>query len=297
MVNRKSLIVYLVISFCVAWLLFILPLAIAVPGSSRYQVSALICWAVAMWAPGLAALIVTKFSDKKPLIALNLNHLGDKKTYLWAWLIPIALAISAGFLTWALGVGILDLEFTQIREAMAESSELPFPTWLIIALQVLIAFTIGPLFNTVFGLGEELGWRGYLLPSLLPIGQWRAMILSGLIWGIWHIPVILQGHNYPGYPIPGVFMMIIFCVLFGIILSWLYLRTISPWAPALAHGSLNAVAGLPLLFMPGVNMILGGTLTSLIGWIPMVAFISWLILTKRLPVLGKESNFPSARWR
>ncbi|MCA1899171.1 MAG: CPBP family intramembrane metalloprotease, partial [Chloroflexi bacterium] len=112
-----------------------------------------------------------------------------------------------------------------------------------------------------------------------------AILLSGVIWGAWHAPVIAQGHNYPGYPIAGIFMMIVFCVLLGAILSWLYLNTQSPWSAALAHGSVNAAAGLPaLFFQPGFNMALGGTLAAPTAWIGLALFVAWLILTKRLPV-------------
>ncbi len=78
------------------------------------------------------------------------------------------------------------------------------PTGLIVAIQIAISFTLGPLINTLLALGEELGWRGFLLPSLLPLGQWRAILMSGLIWGVWHAPAILQGHNYPSQPVLGV---------------------------------------------------------------------------------------------
>jgi uncharacterized protein len=138
---------------------------------------------------------------------------------------------------------------------------------------------------------EELGWRGYLLPQLLPLGQWKAILISGIIWGVWHAPAVAQGLNYPGYPIQGIFMMIIFCVLLGTILSWLYLNTRSPWVAALAHGSVNAVAGLPVLFLlSGFNMVFGGTPASTSAWIGMVLFIAWLVMTKRLPVVGKVNN-------
>ncbi len=82
----------------------------------------------------------------------------------------------------------------------------------------------------------------------------------------------------------GVFLMVIFTMLVGTFFSWLYLRTGSPWAPALGHGTLNAVAGLPLLFLTGVNITIGGTLASLIGWIPLGLLVAWLVWSRRLPV-------------
>ena len=283
MLNKRSLVCFILIAFMLAWTLFLLPLLVGAPGSSLRQTVSLVSWSAAMWAPGLAAILTTRLVEKQPLSTLNLRRLGEKKVYLWAWLLPLALTLLAGLLTWLFGIGKLDLQFSLIRNAMAQAGSPGVSPVLVIGIQVLMALTLGPLFNTLFGLGEELGWRGFLLPRLLPLGQFPAILISGAIWGIWHMPVILQGHNYPQHPVAGVFLMIGFCILFGAILSWLYLRTSSPWAPALGHGSLNAVAGLPLMFMPGVDLALGGTLASLTGWIPLALFIGWLVWSKRLP--------------
>jgi membrane protease YdiL (CAAX protease family) len=282
MSQRKNIVVFLLIAFSVAWVLFVLPMAFGPKGSVTRQYATLVCWAAAMWAPGLAAILTTWLVDQAPMGKLNLGRMGDKWSYLFAWLTPPMLVAAAGFLTAAFGVGQPDLQFTAIREAMAQAPGPAMPPMLILSLQIVIALTVAPLFNTLFALGEELGWRGYLLPKLMPLGNGRAILLSGVIWGVWHWPAILQGHNYPGQPILGMFLMVGFCVLFGAIMSWLYLRTRSPWAPALGHGTLNAVAGFPLVFMPQVNMALGGTLTSLIGWIPMLLFVGWLIWKQNL---------------
>ena len=282
--NRKALITYLLIAFGLAWILFLLPLAFGDPGSEGRTTASLFTWSAAMWMPGIAALITTRLVEKKGLKSLGLIHFGEGRAYLWAWLLPIALVVVTGLLTAVLKLGVFDPEFTAIKEALAQTpggqSVAALP---IVAMQIAVALTIAPLINTLFALGEELGWRGYLLPHLLPLGQWRAILLSGAIWGLWHAPAILQGHNYPNHPVLGVFLMIVFCVLAGAILSWLFLRTRSPWAPALAHGSINAVAGLPMIFLTGVDITLGGTLASVTGWIPMVFFVAWLAWSRRLP--------------
>jgi uncharacterized protein len=286
MVNRKAISLFLAIAFGLAWILFVLPIPFGPPGTPVRQTVTLICWSLAMWAPGLGAILATRYAAGEPLRSLNLGRLGEKRAYLWAWLLPPVLAILAGLFTWLLGAGQLDREFSFIRGAIPEIEGQTVPVGLIVAGQILAALTVGPLFNTLFALGEELGWRGFLLPRLLPLGQWRAILLSGAIWGVWHAPAILQGHNYPTMPVAGVFLMIVFTILMGAIFSWLYLRTRSPWAPALAHGSLNASAGLPLLFLTGVNLTLGGTIVSVIGWIPLALFTGWLVWTRRLPVNG-----------
>ncbi len=161
----------------------------------------------------------------------------------------------------------------------------PIDPRIVLVVQIAVGVLLAPFFNMIFALGEELGWRGFLLPKLLTLGQWRAVLLTGLIWGIWHAPVILQGWNYPGYPVLGMLMMVVFTTLLGIILAWLYLNTHSPWSAALAHGSVNAVAGLPVLFMkPGFNLAVGGTLATFPAWVAMALFIAWLIVSRRFPV-------------
>jgi uncharacterized protein len=286
MLQRKPIIWFIVISFTLAWIMFLLPLAAGAPGTTAHQTAALVSWSAAMWAPGIAAIIVTRFVLKRPVRILGLGRLGDKRTYLWAWLLPIGLAIVTGIFSVLFSPDKLDLSFPAFRQAMASApGGSALPTGLIVAIQIAFSFTLGPLLNTLFALGEELGWRGFLLPSLLPLGQWRAILVSGVIWGIWHAPAILQGHNYPSQPVLGIFMMTIFTILLGAILSWLYLRTGSPWAPALGHGTINAVAGLPVLFLTGINTTYTGTLVSPVGWIPLALFVGWLAWTHRLPVV------------
>jgi membrane protease YdiL (CAAX protease family) len=295
MLNRKPLIWFLIIAFSLAWFFFLLPLAFGPVGTTSRQLATTVSWSLAMWAPGLGAIIATRWVAGEKLGTLNLRRLGDWRAYVWALLLFPALAVVTGLLTLAFGAGELDTQFTAIKNSLAAvPGGAALPAGLFVLIQIAAGLTIGPLINTIFALGEELGWRGFLLPRLLPIGQWRAIALSGVIWGIWHAPAILQGHNYPSHPVAGVFMMVVLCVLLGAILSWLYLRTRSPWAPALAHGSMNAIAGVPLLFLTGVDISIGGTLASVIGWIPLGLFVAWLAWTKRLPVKDElPENHPA----
>jgi membrane protease YdiL (CAAX protease family) len=290
MIDRKALAWFLGITFAISWPLFFLPLFIpsATPVAGQLTMTGL--WALAMWGPGVAAILTTVFIRKKSFNSLNLNRLGPKHYYLWAWFLPSVLAIVGGLFALLLGIAKLDTQFTVIREAMASSaSGGAVPTELVLVIQIASAILLAPFINLLFALGEELGWRGFLLPHLLPLGQWKAILISGAIWGVWHAPAIIQGLNYPGYPVAGILMMVVFCVLLATIFSWLYLNARSPWAPALAHGAINAAAGLPMLFLkPGFNRAFGGTVVTFPGWIAMAIFIGWLIASKRLPVRIQE---------
>ena len=290
MLQRKPLAWFLIIAFAISWPLFLSPLLFRDLEPATRQLAIQGLWALGMWGPGIAALIATLAVEKLPFKSLRLNTLGPKRYYLWAWLLPPVLVILSGLLTILIRTGQLDTEFTLMQQMMAQAgTQLPVSTGVLVLIQVAQALLLGPLINIIFTMGEELGWRGFLLPRLMPLGQWKALLISGLIWGVWHAPVIAQGHNYPDHPIPGILLMIVFCVLLGIIIGWMYLNTRSPWVAALAHGSINAWAGLPYLFLkPGFDTALGGTLTSVPGFLVMGLFIGWLVLTKRLPVRAQE---------
>lgn len=286
MIERKNIYWFLGITVLLSWPLFLATLFLGNMDAQTKQLTTQGLWAVAMWGPGIAAIITTLFIAKIPFNSLGLNKLGPKQYYLWAWFLPVVLTLLSGLFTVLFGVGKIDLNFTMIRTALASTPGGDVvPASVVVLSQSLLALTLAPFLNMLFTMGEELGWRGFLLPRLLPLGQWKAVLWSGLIWGLWHAPVIIQGHNYPGYPILGVFMMIIFCFLLGTIIAWLYINTKSPWVAALIHGAVNAIAGLPVLFLaPGFNMAFGGTLAAPTAWIGMALFIAWLVWTKRFPV-------------
>ena len=298
MIERKNIYWFLGITVLLSWPLFLASLVLGDMDPTTRQLTTQGLWAIAMWGPGIAAIITTLFIAKVPFSSLRLNTLGPKRFYLWAWFLPVVLTLLSGLFTVLFGIAKLDLNFTMIRTAMeAAAGGNEVPVEVIVLSQTLLALTLAPFLNMLFTMGEELGWRGFLLPRLMPLGQWKAALWSGVIWGVWHAPVIVQGHNYPGYPVLGVFMMIIFSILLGTIITWLYINTKSPWVAALAHGSVNAIAGVPVLFLaPGFNMAFGGTLAAPTAWIGMALFIAWLVWTKRFPVqeqVGEVVSTPS----
>jgi membrane protease YdiL (CAAX protease family) len=129
--------------------------------------------------------------------------------------------------------------------------------------------------NAVAGLGEELGWRGFLLRELSHMGFWRSSVFIGLIWGVWHAPVILQGHNYPQHPVEGVFMMIIFCLLLSPLFSYTRIKSGSVIAAAIMHGTLNATGGLSIMVVEGGDDLVTGV-TGVAGFIVLLV-VNFLI--------------------
>ncbi|WP_318386994.1 type II CAAX endopeptidase family protein [Microbacterium maritypicum] len=210
-----------------------------------------------MFTPAVAALIVT-FAMRVPAPGQRARFLGlwplrPAKRVIWlmvaGWLVPPLLVGLGVLLSAALGFVQLDLTFSALAAELEKAvpAGTPLPPVQVVVFAQLAMIPIGALFNSLFAFGEELGWRGWLLPALRPLGTWPALILSGVIWGVWHSPIILLGYNFGRTDITGILFMIGGCVAWGVLLGWLRLRSASVWPAVIAHGSLNAAAGLILI--------------------------------------------------
>lgn len=82
-----------------------------------------------------------------------------------------------------------------------------------------------PILALVLAFGEEYGWRGYLQSELIKLGRVRGVLLVGVIWAVWHWPIILMGWSYPGYPLLGLLLTVLFLAGFAVILGFAVLRT------------------------------------------------------------------------
>lgn len=108
-----------------------------------------------------------------------------------------------------------------------------------------ISAIVSGIVGSFAAFGEEGGWRGYMMPklfALMPKGA--ALIVGGIIWGLWHAPLTVIGHNfgtdYPGYPWLGVIFMCIFCILMGVLLTFVCEMSDSVWPAAILHAVNNA---------------------------------------------------------
>ena len=131
---------------------------------------------------------------------------------------------------------------------------------------------MGASINALFAFGEEYGWRNFLVNALRERKFWPAALFIGVVWGIWHFPLILMGHNYPNELYWGVLLMVVFCVLAGVIELYFVLKTKSMIVAAVMHGTINALAGMTIYFTLGGNDFLNG-MTGLAGFIVMVVTI------------------------
>ncbi|WP_102101036.1 CPBP family intramembrane glutamic endopeptidase [Tsukamurella tyrosinosolvens] len=151
----------------------------------------------------------------------------------------------------------------------------PFPVAGLMSAMAIGLVSLVPA--TVLVLGEELGW-GYLLPRLLPLGLWPGMLAAGLLWGLFHAPLTMQGYGYPG--LNGLRATVMFTtahVLLGIIMAWIRLSSNSIWPAVALHGSSNMIANqIPAAVgttdpTPGFTVLVP---TSWLTWLAMLALIA-----------------------
>jgi membrane protease YdiL (CAAX protease family) len=136
-------------------------------------------------------------------------------------------------------------------------------------MQIGSALIAGCTINALFAFGEELGWRGYLLKALQDKKLLPASLIIGVVWGLWHFPLILLGHNYPQHPVIGVGMMVIFCILLTPVMIYIVIKSKSVITAAIFHGCFNAIAGIGILYLVGGSDLTNGT-TGLAGFTAML---------------------------
>ena len=278
-VGWRGVLVYLAIAFGLSWAAQI-ALALAVrsdPASAAQLGGGILVVAVAlMWPPAVGAFVARRWVERGNFADAGLR-LGPWRYLALAWVGPALLTLLAMLLS--LPLYPFDPTFAPLRE-MAERAGQPLPIdpALIVAIQVVAALTLAVPLNAVFAFGEEFGWRGYLLPRLMALlGAWPGLLAHGAVWGLWHAPLIfLIGYNYPGQPVLGVPLFVVACTLLGVLLGWLRLASGSVWPPTIAHAAFNAIAGLPLLVLRGVDPAVAGVLYSPVGWLVVLLAIGWL---------------------
>jgi hypothetical protein len=203
-----------------------------------------------MLGPAAAALILTRgvrWTDRQRTLGLRLPL--DRWLFV-AWALPAALVggalvLSAAFPGVTVESPAAGLARTLEAARPGGSAQLAHvPGGLLSAGLVGQAFVLGPLLNFPFMLSEELGWRGLLWERWSKLGFARQALATGVVWGLWHAPLILMGFNYPDAPILGVALMVVFCVLLAVPLHLVRVRGGTVWHACLFHGTVNAAATL-----------------------------------------------------
>jgi len=162
------------------------------------------------------------------------------------------------------------------------------PEWLLLTVVGVQAVVLGPVLALPIAFGEEYGWRGYLQGELIKLGRVRGILLVGVIWGLWHAPIIAMGHNYPGYPVLGIFLMTLYTIGLGFFLGYAMLKSGSVWLAAFLHGLNNQVAAFlfAAIYMPDDPVFSFG--------VGLYGIVVWAIVVAGLLLLDQKVWTPAA---
>ena len=315
-VDVKRVTLYLAFAFGLAW---VTSLVIYLTGGLQHSppliagtpvTLALVLEAVpVMWAPALAHLLtrwLTREGWQETYLRPQLRR--GWPYWLAAWFLPGLLTIVGAASFFLLFPRYYDPSLKMLRtmittRAPAGVDLKTINLWLIVGAQIAQGMVISPLLNGLFTFGEEFGWRGYLQPKLLPLGERKAILLLGVIWGVWHWPLILMGHNYglayPGAPWLGPLAMVWFTLILSIFLGWVTLKSGSVWPAVIGHAAVNGMAGLGVIFVQGEpNPLLGPLTPGVIGGLGFTLFALLIFfntrgLTARQQVNAPATTFPA----
>ena len=265
-------------------------------GGAVGTISYTILGATYMFVPALSVVIVKKLIFKEKLHSDMQISFKINKWFFAAWLImPLSAFLTLGVSLLFPGVSYnpdmtgLAERFAsmtspeQLEEMKVQLATLPVsPIWLILLMGLVAGITV----NGLAAYGEELGWRGFLLYQFRTMNFMKASLLIGSIWGIWHAPLILMGHNYPQHPQIGVVMMTVLCVLLTPLLLYFTIKSKSVIAAAIAHGTMNATATISIIPITGGNDLLVG-MPGLAGMIAVMILTIGLFIYDRY--ISKEN--------
>ena len=276
--NKKETIKYLIWTFLIAW---IMQVVIAVLYQSGLAAFGQLLMSVLMFVPLLGVLL----SGQSPSgMGWKPRLKGKIKTLLAAWFLPAVLTTIGAVVYFAVFPGHFDMSGGYLASvagaevlAQLEAQGLTYPLYILI--NIVGCLTYAPLINMILAVGEEAGWRGFLYPQLkAKFGRGKGWLIGGVIWGMWHWPVMWligyeYGTDYAGFPVVGMLVFCIFTTAAGILCDWLYEKTKCIWIPSVFHGAINAAGTVPLaVCIPntGSAILLGPAPHGVLAGLPLI---------------------------
>ena len=258
----------------------------AANGDTITAIKRLVMSAGSMLIP-LLAVIFTQLIFKEPVLkGLGISFKINRWWWI-GWLLMPVIALAT------LGVTLLmpGAHWTPDGEMVQQSLQnMPegIGVWGLIGISMLSGLFAGITINALFAFGEEIAWRGFLMKEFKGKKFLSAVLWIGVIWGLWHAPLILNGHNYPQHPVAGVFMMVILCLLLTTMLMYFRKKSGSVIVAAIMHGTINAVSGVSALVVTPANDLLYGA-TGVAGMLVLLAVNVCLSLYDKY--ISKEKIF------
>ena len=226
--------------------------------------------------PVIAAFVTRRITGERAKYHLSLRVWKDMKRWLLSALLPGVL-IAGGAVIYFLVFPDRYSGIFKIGMRLGTDAEIAVNSPILIALAcIAVSAVMFPV--QLLELGEEIGWRGYLLGlQVEKYGERKAVIINGIEWGFAHLPLVWFGFNYsldnPGAPWSNMIMMMVTCIALGVIFSYVTIKTENCMYAAIAHGAANVIGELPVYFSVDLsNGLLGPNPTGLLTMLPLIVF-------------------------
>jgi membrane protease YdiL (CAAX protease family) len=184
---------------------------------------------------GLVLLGVLRWRGGSQSFAGSGMAFGKIRLWLLYGLAMVLLYSLESLLNYAFKLGTL----ADITKLLPPGTTTNLPPVALLASAFLNAVIIGPFLGLIITFGEEYGWRGYLQTELVHLGRIRGVGLLGIIWGVWHWPIIMMGYNYPGQPVLGPLLMTAYTVVLAYFLAYAVFKSKGVWTAAYLHALNN----------------------------------------------------------
>jgi membrane protease YdiL (CAAX protease family) len=191
-----------------------------------------------MFCPGLSAVVTCRILKRK-LSTLGWQW-GNPRYQLWAYLVPLIYSLVTYLIIWLAGWG--GFYNTSFVDSIAKSfgwGQLP-PALTMLFFFILIG-VYGMAGSMAHGLGEEVGWRGFLAPEIAKHTSYtKTSLIVGLIWALWHFPILIFGDYNSGGPVwYGLTCFTVLVVSISFVFTWFRLKSNSLWTGVILHASHN----------------------------------------------------------
>ena len=306
-ISKKQITIFLIIAFAGGWIMETIASVFANQGTAQGKAIFSIIVMGGMYMP-LLGVLIARISFKKmvfrPQIKKNLKWIAFS---IW---VPALLSLAGALLYFIIFPTHLDTSLESLRASAGEAAMaqlqaqgLTLETYVIIT--IIMSLTVAPIFNILTAIGEEIGWRGALYPYLKErFGKTTGRVIGGILWGVWHWPLMLfagfeYGNDYFGAPVLGLFVFPIFTVFYGILTDHVYEKSGTIWMPALMHGAIDAWTIYAYIVKPEYadRMILGPSLVGILSGLPMAALAIYIMMKDKgtQPAFAKtEENIISS---
>jgi membrane protease YdiL (CAAX protease family) len=257
-------------------------------------------WIMArMFAPA-AASVVARLVLREGFADVSFRFGGRRtlKAIGLALVFPIVIGLVAYGVAWATALARFDPQPLGLVPSIVGDTASPITIFVVI---LAWAATVGSIIGALSAAGEEIGWRGYMLTRLIDAGMPRPVLASGLIWGLWHIPLILAGVYVAGSsPVVSAMLFMITVTSIGFVFARVRLETGSIWPAIALHGAWNSIiqgAFDPVTVGTGAGATLwvgeAGILTALALVVAAVIFSQGHWTIRRVPEEQQVGVAPS----